>query len=338
MTTHRLQDPGAQAPERTGEVSLRPRSFADWIGQSELVANLAVFVRAARDRAEALDHMLFCGPPGLGKTTLAQLIARELDVTLHVSAGPAIERKDLAGIVSHLQERDVLFIDEIHRLSPVVEENLYPAMEDFKFDLVLGQGPQARSIEMPLPRFTLIGATTRSGLMTGPMRDRFGFSARLGFYTIDELCQVVRRSADLLQIACDAGGALEIARRSRGTPRIANRMLRRLRDFAEVEGNGRIDQGMARAAMGRLGVDARGLDDLDRRLLTTLVGTFDGGPVGIETLAAALGEECHTLETVCEPYLMQEGFLKRTPRGREATVRASQWLTDPAGHVRQDTR
>ena len=308
--------------EAAAEASLRPQAFDELVGQTELLANLQVFVRAARERGEALDHILLCGPPGLGKTTIAQLIAREMGVELHATSGPAIERKDLAGIVSHLQERDVLFIDEIHRLSPVVEENLYPAMEDFKFDLVLGAGPQARTIQMPLPRFTLVGATTRSGLLTGPMRDRFGFVARLGYYDHDELRRVVLRSAQILQVPCDEAGAAELARRARGTPRIANRLLRRVRDFASVEGDGTIDLALARHALGRLGVDACGFDELDRRLLGVLVHKFGGGPVGLDTLAAALGEEGDTLESVVEPYLLQEGYLQRTPRGRLATARA----------------
>jgi Holliday junction DNA helicase RuvB len=312
--------------ERTSENALRPQNFEDLVGQTDLVANIKVFVQAARNRGEALDHMLFCGPPGLGKTTLAHLIAHELGVDLHVTSGPAIERKDLAGIVSHLKERDVLFIDEIHRLSPVVEENLYPAMEDFKFDVVLGAGPHARTIQMPLPPFTLVGATTRTGLLTGPMRDRFGFIGRMAYYSAEELCQVVKRSAGILNIACTQEGAFEIARRSRGTPRIANRLLRRVRDFAEVEGTGVIELSIAGHALTRLGVDAQGFDNMDRRFLETLVHKFEGGPVGVETLGASLGEESETLETVYEPYLIQEGYVQRTPRGRVATVRAYQWL------------
>ena len=312
--------------EARHEVSLRPQRFAELVGQPELVANLRVFVRAARERGEALDHVLLCGPPGLGKTTLAYLVARELEVDIHVTSGPAIERKDLAGILSQLKERDVLFIDEIHRLSPVVEENLYPAMEDFTFDLVLGGGPAARTIQMPLPRFTLIGATTRTGLLTGPMRDRFGFTGRLTYYSARELELVVDRSAKILGIDCTPGGVQEVARRARGTPRIANRLLRRVRDFAEVEGRGVVDSDIARHALGRLGVDEHGFDEMDRRLLEALVTKFDGGPVGIETLGAALGEEADTLEAVYEPYLLQEGFLKRTSRGRMATLRSYELL------------
>lgn len=308
--------------EQRHEAALRPKRFDELVGQTEVIENIRVFVKAARQRGEALDHVLLCGPPGLGKTTISYLIAEELGVELHVTSGPAIERKDLAGLLSHLGERDVLFIDEIHRLSPVVEEILYPAMEDYKFDLVLGEGPHARSIEMKLPRFTLVGATTRSGLLTGPMRDRFGWTGRLRYYSPEELEQVVSRSAGILSLTCEPPAAAEIARRCRGTPRIANRMLRRVRDFAEVEGSGTIDLEIARYALGRLGVDENGFDLMDRKLLETLVQKFDGGPVGVDTLGAALGEEPDTIESVYEPYLLQEGFLQRTPRGRVATARA----------------
>lgn len=308
------------------ELSLRPKFFDELIGQDELVANLKVFVRAAKERKESLDHLLLCGPPGLGKTTLAHLIARELGVELHVTSGPAIERKDLAGILSHLNEGDVLFIDEIHRLSPVVEEILYPAMEDYKFDIILGGGPHARTLEMKLPRFTLIGATTRTGLLTGPMRDRFGFIGRLQYYNASQLEHVVTRSAGILGIACTVEGAREVACRSRGTPRIANRLLRRVRDFAEVEGQGVIELEIARHALTRMGIDANGFDDMDRRFLSDLVHKFNGGPVGVETMAAALSEEADTLEQVYEPYLIQEGFVARTPRGRVATLRAFELL------------
>ncbi|MBI5509330.1 MAG: Holliday junction branch migration DNA helicase RuvB [Deltaproteobacteria bacterium] len=325
----RVMAAGALPGEERQDVTLRPHSFEELIGQHELVANLKVFVTAARERHEALDHVLLCGPPGLGKTTIAHLIAHELGSEIHVTSGPALERKDLAGVLSHLGERDLLFIDEIHRLSPVVEEILYPAMEDFKIDLVLGGGPRARTLEMRLPRFTLVGATTRTGLLTGPMRDRFGYTARLRHYTTDELHQVVRRSASILETAADADGTEEIAKRSRGTPRIANRLLRRVRDFAEVEGEGKITLKLAQHALSRLGVDERGFDEMDRRLLHTLVVKFGGGPVGVETLGAALAEEADTLEHVYEPYLIQEGFVQRTPRGRVATARAYELVGVP---------
>ncbi|MEE2960326.1 MAG: Holliday junction branch migration DNA helicase RuvB [Myxococcota bacterium] len=322
----RLVEPALRLGENRHENSLRPQSFKDLIGQSDLVENLKVFVLAAKERSEALDHILFSGPPGLGKTTLAHLLANELEVDIHVTSGPAIERKDLAGILSHLKERDVLFIDEIHRLSPVVEENLYPAMEDFKFDIVLGEGPHARTIEMPLPPFTLVGATTRSGLLTGPMRDRFGYTGRMEYYDPAELKRVVIRSAGILGIACSDDGAAEIASRSRGTPRIANRILRRIRDFAEVEGSGAIGLDIARFGLSRLQIDEMGFDQLDRRFLETLVHKFDGGPVGLETLAAALGEEKDTIEHVCEPFLIQLGFVQRTPRGRMGTAACYSYL------------
>ncbi len=308
--------------EESQETPLRPQRFEEMVGQTGVLENLRVFVEASKRRGEALDHVLLCGPPGLGKTTLAHIIARELGVELHVTSGPALERKDLAGILSHLKEGDVLFIDEIHRLSAVVEEILYPAMEDYKFDLVIGSGPGARTLEMSLRPFTLVGATTRTGLLTGPMRDRFGWTARLAYYSSQELKQVVERSAEILGIRCTEDGSFEIARRSRGTPRIANRMLRRVRDFAQVEGDGVIDLTLAQHALSRLGVDENGFDEMDRRLLSTLVEKFDGGPVGVDTLAASMGEESDTIESVYEPYLIQEGYLKRTPRGRVALNRA----------------
>lgn len=315
--------PGLSPDEAGFDKALRPKSFSDYVGQPRLIDNLRVFVTAASNRGEAVDHMLFCGPPGLGKTTLAHIIAAELGANLVITSGPAIERKgDLAGILTNLQPNDVLFIDEIHRLQAVIEENLYPAMEDFQFDLIIGEGSYARNMKIQLPPFTLIGATTRAGLLTGPLRDRFGIVARLEYYTVEELLSIVHRSAKILQIALEPTGALEIARRSRGTPRIANRLLRRVRDFAEVEGSGVITGDIASFALGRLLVDALGLDVMDRRYLETLIEHYAGGPAGLETMAVALSEDKGTLEDVYEPYLIQEGFLQRTPRGRVATPKA----------------
>ena len=300
--------------------SLRPARFEDFVGQDRIKDNLAVFITAAKARGEALDHVLFCGPPGLGKTTLANIIAQELGVSIKSTSGPVLERAgDLAAILTNLQPGDVLFIDEIHRLNRVVEEVLYPAMEDFQLDIIIGQGPSARSIKLDLPRFTLVGATTRTGLLTSPLRDRFGVIDRLNFYTVDELKTIVRRSAGLLDISLDQDAAAEIGRRSRGTPRIANRLLRRVRDFAQVAGSGPVTRDAVVSSMKRLEVDEKGFDEMDRRLLLTIIEKFDGGPVGLETLAAALGEEKDTLEDVYEPFLIQEGFLDRTPRGRLAT-------------------
>lgn len=300
--------------------SLRPVRFEDFIGQDRIKDNLRVFIDAAKGRCEALDHVLFCGPPGLGKTTLATIIAHELGVGIKATSGPVLERAgDLAAILTNLQERDVLFIDEIHRLNRVVEEILYPAMEDFQLDIIIGQGPGARSIKLDLPRFTLVGATTRTGLLTSPLRDRFGVIDRLNFYTAEELRTIVLRSAGLLRIDTKPDAAAEIASRSRGTPRIANRLLRRVRDFAQVQGDGVITRDLVTGAMKRLEVDEKGLDQMDRRLLLTIIDKFEGGPVGLETLAAALNEEKDTLEDVYEPFLIQEGFLDRTPRGRQAT-------------------
>jgi Holliday junction DNA helicase RuvB len=307
--------------------SLRPLRFDDFVGQDRMKENLRVFIDAAKGRGEALDHVLFCGPPGLGKTTLANIIAHELGVGIKATSGPVLERAgDLAAILTNLQDHDVLFIDEIHRLNRVVEEILYPAMEDFQLDIIIGQGPGARSIKLDLPRFTLVGATTRTGLLTSPLRDRFGVIDRLNFYSPEELRTIVQRSAGLLRIAIATDAAAEIARRSRGTPRIVNRLLRRVRDFAQVQGDGTITLELVGSAMKRLEVDERGFDEMDRRLLLLIIDKFEGGPVGLETLAAALNEEKDTIEDVYEPYLIQEGFLDRTPRGRQTTRLAYEYF------------
>ena len=316
---------GQQPEEQTAEESLRPQNLDEMIGQPRLRENLSIFVQAARSRGEPLDHVLFHGPPGLGKTSLARIVAAELEAQFRATSGPAIERPgDLAALLSNLEAGDVLFIDEIHRLSPSIEEILYPAMEDFQLDLLIGEGPTARSLRLDLPRFTLVGATTRAGLLTSPLRDRFGWSARLEYYPVEDLEQIVTRSGGLLGVEVEAKAANEMARRSRGTPRIANRLLRRVRDFAAVR-DGDPDQvrlDTARFALERLDVDDAGFDGLDRLFLTTLVEKFGGGPVGLETLAAAVGEDKGTLEDVVEPYLIHCGFLTRTPRGRVATGRA----------------
>jgi Holliday junction DNA helicase RuvB len=318
----RLVSPVAEQIEPVDH-ALRPKLLDQYIGQEQLKSNLSIAIKAAQARGEALDHVLFHGFPGLGKTTLAYVIANEMGANIRVTSGPVIERPgDLAAILTSLQEGDVLFIDEIHRLNHVVEEILYPAMEDYQLDLVIGQGPGARSVKMDLPRFTLVGATTRTGLLTPPLRDRFGMVLRLDFYAPDELVTIVKRSASLLGVPMDEGGALEIGRRSRGTPRIANRLLKRLRDFAEVKGQGSITAKVADEALNMLGVDQEGLDEMDRRILLTIIDKFQGGPIGLETLATMACEEKTTLEDVYEPFLIQMGLLMRTPRGRMATQAA----------------
>jgi holliday junction DNA helicase RuvB len=315
-----ILDREAAPDERDFEASLRPRSLAEFVGQGQVKEQIGLILDAARGRGTPPDHLLFSGPPGLGKTSLAHIVAAELGVTLRSTSGPALERAgDLASILTNLEPFDVLFIDEIHRLSRVVEEVLYPAMEDFEIDIVIGKGPAARSIKLDVPRFTLVGATTRTGLLTGPLRDRFGFTARLDYYDAADLDVIVRRSASLMSVKIDAGGAGEIARRSRGTPRVANRLLRRVRDYAEVRGDGTIDIEVAREALTVFQVDELGLDKMDLALVRAIVEKFAGGPVGVETLAAALHEESDTLEDVSEPYLLQLGFIKRTTRGRVAT-------------------
>lgn len=313
--------------EQRLEASLRPKTFGDYVGQFKVVEKLKIYVKAAKARGDALDHCLFSGPPGLGKTSLAHIIAAELGVGLHVTSGPALEKKgDLAGLLTNLAAHDILFIDEIHRLSAAIEEYLYPAMEDFRLDVTIDTGPAARAMKIELPPFTLIGATTRTGLLTSPLRDRFQIQERLEYYTPEDLERILTRSARILTVSLDSEGSREIARRSRGTPRIANRLLRRLRDFAQVEGEGRITRALADTALKRLDVDASGLDQMDRRILQVILDMFAGGPVGVETIAAAVGEERDTIEDVYEPFLLQQGFIHRTPRGRTATARAWEYF------------
>jgi holliday junction DNA helicase RuvB len=332
MTDPRLVAASRVEEDAQYEVGLRPRALDDYIGQDRVRENLQVAIQAARNRGDALDHVLLYGPPGLGKTTLAYVIANELGVAVRSTAGPVIERPgDLAAMLTTLGEREVLFIDEIHRLAPAIEEILYPAMEDFELDIMIGQGPSARSVKVPLKPFTLVGATTRAGLLTSPLRARFGIVHRLDFYADADLEEIVRRSARILNVPLDDDAAQEIARRSRGTPRIANRLLRRVRDFAEVRADGRVTMDVAAAALRLLEVDAHGFDDIDRRLLRTIIDKFGGGPVGVNSLAAALSEESDAIEDILEPYLIQIGFLDRTPRGRVATARAYEFfgLTAP---------
>jgi Holliday junction DNA helicase RuvB len=341
IETDRLVAPEVTIGDTTQDWAIRPKSFAEYRGQPQVSEQMTIFIDAARRRDESLDHTLIFGPPGLGKTTLANIIANEMGVQIKSTSGPVIEKKgDLVAALTNLEEGDVLFIDEIHRLAPAIEEVLYPAMEDFQIDITIGEGPAARSIKLDLPRFTLVGATTRTGLLTSPLRDRFGIIQRLEFYHADDLTEIVLRSANLLGVQTDRAGAREIAMRARGTPRIANRLLRRVRDYAEVKAQGLIDKEVADLALNMLKVDINGFDHMDRRLLMAMIEKFDGGPVGVDSLAAAIGEERDTIEDVYEPFLIQQGFIMRTPRGRVATRHAYLHfgLPLPAGTVRdQDT-
>ena len=327
MTDERIVDPELPEEEREFDAALRPRTLGEFVGQERIKEQLGLLIDGARARGETVDHLLFSGPPGLGKTTLAGIVANELGVSFQPTSGPALDRPgDLAAILTNLEEGDVLFVDDIHRMPRAVEEVLYPALEDFKLDVVLGKGPSARSIRLDLPRFTLVGATTRPGRITLPLRERFGFSPRLDYYSAEDIARIVRRSAGILEVVIDDEGAAEIAGRSRGTPRVANRLLRRVRDFAEVRHDGQVTAEVARAGLELFDVDEEGLDRLDLSVLSTVIRKFGGGPVGLSTLAAAVGEETDTIEDVVEPYLMQLGFLKRTPRGRVATERAYRHL------------
>jgi len=322
MTTERLIEADQVGSDEIAiDRAIRPKTLADYTGQEKVCEQMEIFIAAARERKEALDHVLIFGPPGLGKTTLSHIIANELSVNMRQTSGPVLEKAgDLAAILTNLEENDVLFVDEIHRLSPVVEEILYPALEDFQLDIVIGEGPSARSIKLDLPPFTLVGATTRAGLLTSPLRDRFGIVQRLEFYTTEELASIVTRSAGILNVVIDSDGAIEIAKRSRGTPRIANRLLRRVRDYAQIKSNGVIEKQVADKALDMLSVDQNGFDQMDRRVLLAVIEKFDGGPVGLDSLSAAVGEERGTIEDVIEPYLILNGFLMRTPRGRVATM------------------
>ncbi|MBF0453855.1 MAG: Holliday junction branch migration DNA helicase RuvB [Magnetococcales bacterium] len=338
MEAQRLISADKEFGEGFVEPAIRPKRLTDFVGQRQLKTNLTVFLNAAKGRGEALDHLLLYGPPGLGKTTMAQIIAAEMGAGLRTTSGPIIEKAgDLAALLTNLESGDCLFIDEIHRLSPAIEEILYPAMEDYQLDIMIGEGPSARSVKIDLPPFTLVGATTRAGMLTSPLRDRFGILARMEFYSPEELSEIITRSATILNIGMDKSGAAEIARRARGTPRIANRLLKRVRDFADVLGPGHINQDLADKALGLLEVDGRGLDSMDRRLLLVIIEKFAGGPVGLDTISAAIGETRDTIEDVIEPYLLQEGLLDRTPRGRRVTPAAFHHLGKTAPRPNQGT-